>query len=91
MVLYLRQIDFYRTDENKCPVEEFFDSLDSKAMQKVVWTLQLIKEIDLVPKQYFKKLDDLGGTAPEDVERSLHEVPQQGLLDQLVDALAPAP
>jgi len=40
-------------------VEEFLDSLSSKQAQKVIWVLRLVKEVDSVPSQYFKKL---GGT-----------------------------
>ena len=43
-------------DSGHCPVEEFLDSLESKQAQKVVWVLQLVEELDLVPVQYFKKL-----------------------------------
>ncbi|MFH1049620.1 MAG: type II toxin-antitoxin system RelE/ParE family toxin [bacterium] len=53
----MRKIEFYRTEEGRSPVEDFFDSLESGQMQKVAWTLQLIKDLDIVPMQYFKKLD----------------------------------
>ena len=52
----MREIHFYRTESGLCPVEEFLDSLSAKQAQKVVWVLQLIEEIDIVPAQYFKKL-----------------------------------
>lgn len=57
MGLKLRRIDFYRNIEGKSSVEDFIDSLDSKQAQKLVWTLKIIKELDFVPKQYFKKID----------------------------------
>ena len=41
---------------------KFLDGLDSKQSKKVIWTLQLIEEQELVSTQYFKKLvntDDL--------------------------------
>ena len=56
------RINFYRTENNKCPVEEFLDSLSSKQAQKVAWVLQLVEELDVVPVKYLKKLvntDDL--------------------------------
>ncbi len=37
-------------------VKEFLNSLSGKQVQKVIWTLKLIKELETVPKQYFKKL-----------------------------------
>jgi phage-related protein len=51
-----RNIIFYKTDDGKCPVEEFLDSLRPKVAQKVLWVLRLIEELDRVPSQYFKKL-----------------------------------
>lgn len=52
----MREIIFYRTDSDKCPIEEFLDSLSGKQAQKVLWVLRLIQELDIVPSQYFKKL-----------------------------------
>ncbi|TFI55162.1 type II toxin-antitoxin system RelE/ParE family toxin [Mastigocladus laminosus UU774] len=52
----MREIIFYRTDSQRCPIEEFLDSLSGKQAQKVIWVLRLIQEIDSVPSQYFKKL-----------------------------------
>jgi phage-related protein len=54
----MRQITFYRTEAGHAPIEEFLDSLTGKQAQKVVWVLQLIEELDIVPRQYFKKLVD---------------------------------
>ncbi len=52
----MKQINFYRTNSGRCPVEEFLDSLSGKQAQKVVWVLQLIEDLDHIPKHYFKKL-----------------------------------
>jgi len=52
----MRSIIFYRTESGKCPVEEFLDSLAGKQAKKVTWVLRLIQELDVIPKQYFKKL-----------------------------------
>ncbi len=52
----MREIHFYRTETDFCPVEEFLDSLTAKQAQKAAWVMQLIEEIELVPVQYFKKL-----------------------------------
>lgn len=52
----MREIIFYRTDAERCPVEEFIDSLSGKQAQKVLWVLRLIQELDSVPSQYLKKL-----------------------------------
>ena len=53
----MREIQFYRNASGDCPVEEFLDGLPSKQVQKVAWVLRLVKELPLVPKQYFKKLE----------------------------------
>jgi phage-related protein len=52
----MRKIHFYRTDAGVSPVESFLDSLQGKQAQKIVWVLQLIEELKVVPTQYFKKL-----------------------------------
>ena len=39
-----RTVDFYRTQNRKCYIEEFLDSLDAKIVQKIAWTLELIEE-----------------------------------------------
>jgi len=51
-----RTIEFYRTENGRCPVEEFLDSLNDKEAQKVLWVLRLIERLDRVPSKYFKKL-----------------------------------
>ena len=56
LTLFVRTIQFYRTTTGKCPVEEFLDSLPDKHTQKVAWVFRLVERIDVVPKQYFKKL-----------------------------------
>jgi phage-related protein len=53
----MREIQFYRNASGDCPVAEFLDGLGPKQAQKVAWVLKLIKELPLVPKQYFKKLE----------------------------------
>jgi len=52
----MREIHFYQSDSGICPIEVFLDSLSGKQAQKVMWTLQLIEELQNVPTKYFKKL-----------------------------------
>ncbi len=52
----MRRINFFRLDSGKCPVEDFLDSLPGKSAQKIAWVMQLVEDLDQVPKQYFKKL-----------------------------------
>ncbi len=54
----MREIIFYKTANNKIPVEEFFDLLSDKQVEKVLWVLRLIKQLDRVPIEYFKKLEN---------------------------------
>ena len=53
-----RSLVFYSTDKGHSAVAEFLDSLPPKVAQKVTWVLKLIQELDIVPRQYFKKLSD---------------------------------
>ena len=53
-----REIILYITQDGKCPVKEFLDSLPRKIFQKISWVLQLISEIDRIPTTYLKKLKD---------------------------------
>ena len=57
----MRTVEFYRLPNGISPVEEFLDSLTGKQAQKVLWVLRLVEELDVVPRQYFKKLVDSEG------------------------------
>lgn len=52
----MKEIRFFRTETGTCPVEEFLDSLSGKQAQKVLWVLQLIEDMEVIPVKYFKKL-----------------------------------
>ncbi len=49
-------MNFYRTASGKCPVQDYLDTLTDVQAKKVSWVLRLIREIDHVPANYFKKL-----------------------------------
>lgn len=53
----MREIRFYRSATDSCPVEEFLESLNAKQAQKVAWTLKAVRELERVPSSYLKKLD----------------------------------
>ena len=57
----MRTIEFYRRPNGSSPIEEFLDSLTGKQAQKVLWVLRLVEELEMVPRQYFKKLVDSEG------------------------------
>ena len=50
-------INFYRTEDNKCPVEEYLETLSNKQVEKVFFVLQLVESLDIVPRKFFKKLE----------------------------------
>ena len=52
----MRQVNFYKTDSGKSPIDSFLNSLSAKQAQKVTWVLEIIEELRIVPRQYFKKL-----------------------------------
>jgi len=51
-----RTIIFYRTEDGKCLVQDFLDTLPGKVAQKVAWALRLLEDLEMVPGTYFKKL-----------------------------------
>ncbi len=68
----MRSILFYESTSGRCPVREFLDSLDGKQAQKIVWVLQLIRELPQPSRKFYKKLvgtdlwevrADIGGNA----------------------------
>ena len=52
----MREIIFYQTDFGNKPVEEFLDSLDPAPRAKIVRTLELVREQQIVPSKFWKKL-----------------------------------
>ncbi len=53
----MREIIFYKMNSGDCPIENFLDLLSAKQAKKVAWVLQLVEDFQLVPIQYFKKLE----------------------------------
>ena len=54
----MREIKFYRFETGKCPVKEYFDSLTNKQFEKVSFVLDIIEQLDIVPRKFFKKLQN---------------------------------
>jgi len=52
----MREILFFETDFGRKPVEEFLAQLDSAPRAKVVRTLELVREQQIVPAKFWKKL-----------------------------------
>lgn len=53
----MRKIIFYRLDNGKSPIEEYLDSLSQKQVEKVFFVLDLIEQLNMVPRKFFKKLE----------------------------------
>ncbi|MEN8215944.1 MAG: type II toxin-antitoxin system RelE/ParE family toxin [Pseudomonadota bacterium] len=54
----MKEVHFYKTESGDCPIEQFLNELSAKQAQKVLWVLQLIEEVSVLPAQYFNKLAD---------------------------------
>jgi hypothetical protein len=50
----MRTIVFYKTASGTSPVQQFLDTLSDKQVEKILWVLKLIQEMDIVPSVYFK-------------------------------------
>ncbi len=68
-----RTVLFYRTDDGKCPVQQFLDSFPGKVAQKIVWVLGLLEDLEIVLSFYFKKL--IGTEGIGSIEFSLAQMP----------------
>ena len=51
-----RDIIFYETDFGDKPVEEFLASLEPAARAKVVRTLELVRNLPVVPSKFWQKM-----------------------------------
>ena len=52
----MREIIFFETDFGNKPVEEFLSHLDSAPRAKVVRILELVREQQILPARFWKKL-----------------------------------
>ena len=52
----MKEINFYKSESGKSPVEEFFDNLTAKQAKNVVWVLNMVEEHINVFSKYFKKI-----------------------------------
>ena len=56
----MKQIRFYTTTAGRCPVQEHLDDLPDKTVQKIAWVLRLVRDLEHVSANYFKKLVNTG-------------------------------
>ena len=52
----MKKITFYKTGSGKCPIEDHLDKLSDKQVEKIAWVLKIIREMNPIPTNYFKKL-----------------------------------
>jgi phage-related protein len=52
----MRTIQFYRTANGTCPVQEYLDRLDPQHARKAAWVMRLIRRTERPPVKFFKKL-----------------------------------
>ena len=57
----MRIVEFYRLPNGNNPIKDFLDSLTGKQAKKVLWVLKLVEDMDILPRQYFKKLSGNNG------------------------------
>ncbi len=53
----MRKILFYHFENGNCPIEDYLESLSNKQVEKVFFVLDLIENIDIVPRKFFQKLE----------------------------------
>ena len=53
----MREVNFYKTADGKCPVEEYLRSLSAEVRSKIAKVFEIVRNMEVVPKQYFKRLD----------------------------------
>ncbi|MCF8075100.1 MAG: hypothetical protein K9K87_02905 [Desulfotignum sp.] len=49
--------NFFRLNNGKFPVEDYLDSLSQKQVEKVFFVLDLIEQLNMVPRKFFNKLE----------------------------------
>ncbi len=57
----MREIIFYSNTSGQCPVKDFIRALPAKEREKLLWVLALVRDLPMVPQEYFKKLQNTDG------------------------------
>jgi len=52
----MREVIFFTKANGDCPVADYLRSLPSKQRRKVSWVLDIVEDLQIIPRQYFKKL-----------------------------------
>jgi phage-related protein len=56
----MRDVEFYVTVSGRCPVLDFIEALPEKQGRKVLRVLDAVRQTEMVPAQYLKKLKGTG-------------------------------
>lgn len=54
----IREIELMETDKGKCESLEFIDKQNEKTQRKIYYVLKLVEDLEVVPREYLKKLKD---------------------------------
>jgi len=68
-------------ESGKSPVEDFLRSLSDKERQKISWVLTLVREHQVVPREYFKKLQSTDDIWEVRASFSGHAIRLLGFMD----------
>jgi phage-related protein len=58
--LRMRVVEFYVSGSGRCPVQEFIASLPRKSADRLLKVVDAVRQLDVVPQQYLKKLTGTG-------------------------------
>jgi len=54
----IREVELMETDNGKCESLEFIENQNEKTQRKIYHVLKLVEDLEVVPKEYLKKLRD---------------------------------
>ncbi len=57
----MREIIFYSNTSGQCPGKDLIRALPTKERDKLLWGLALVRDIPMVPQEYYKKLQNTDG------------------------------
>lgn len=56
----MREIIFYRTENKRCPVEEFLDTLSDKQVEKILWVFTNYQRTGNGSKAILQEINEYG-------------------------------
>ena len=80
-IVLMREIIFYKSFSGQSPVKDFIRALPSKEREKILWVLTLVRDIPIVPQEYFKKLQNTDGIWEIRAQQGNNEFRLLGFMD----------